>query len=238
MKNKKYIMIGKCLFFPKEKILCIGDLHLGYEQMLHESGVMIPFKQSEQTISDLNKVFDYLKKEKLKIKKIILLGDIKHYFPYNKAEKFGLFELLDFFRKYVDDKDIILIRGNHDKVNIGKKFKDFYIKDDIAFIHGHKNFTEINDKKIKYVIMSHIHPSVVLRDEYKKEKYKCFLVGKYKSKQFVILPSFLPLVTGVDIENIKRFISIIPQKSLKEFEVFVVGKELEALEFGKLKNIE
>ena len=55
--NKKYIFVGKTLFFPKEKILVIGDLHIGYEAMLRQSGILIEKNQVKDIIKDFIDVF-------------------------------------------------------------------------------------------------------------------------------------------------------------------------------------
>jgi len=50
--TQKYVFIGKSLFFPKEKILVIGDLHLGYDALLREKGIEIPLKQFEDVCEE------------------------------------------------------------------------------------------------------------------------------------------------------------------------------------------
>ena len=238
MKNKKYIMIGKSLYFPEEKILCIGDIHLGYEEMLHEQGVLFPLEQIKQTIKELSEIIGYVRLNGMKIKKIIVLGDIKHYFPYKKQEKFEIHELLNFLRKYVKEKDIIFIKGNHDKIDIGKKFVNYFVEGDMIFVHGHKDFKRMWEKDIKYIIMGHNHPTVMLKDKYKKERYKCFLEGSYKRKKIIILPSFFSFALGTDMLQTKLHKFIIPHNKLLDFKVYVVneiGKK--ALGFGRLKSI-
>jgi metallophosphoesterase superfamily enzyme len=92
--------------------------------------------------------------------------------------------------------------------------------------------------------MGHLHPSITLRDEMKikNEKYKCFLQGRFKKKDFIILPSFLSLTEGVAANEMEEIMdnkfSIIPNKELDNFEVFVcqdLGEE--ALDFGKLESL-
>ena len=71
MKEQKYEFIDKSLFFPKQGILVIGDLHLGYDFMLQQSGVLIPERQVEEVIEELKKIFKTIeskKQKKIKIK--------------------------------------------------------------------------------------------------------------------------------------------------------------------------
>ena len=85
------------------------------------------------------------------------------------------------------------------------------------------------------LVIGHGHPAVVLVDKYKKERYKCFLAGKWKKKKVVILPSFFPFIEGSDVvgrEDNKLFIS---ESKLKDFDVYIVGERV--YKFGKLKKI-
>ena len=85
--------------------------------------------------------------------------------------------------------------------------------------------------------MGHIHPSIRLTDKSKSEKFKCFLVGKYKNKEIIILPSFLPIIEGTSVnEHLSNNRCFIPAKNILNFKVHVVG-EKEVLDFGVLKNL-
>jgi putative SbcD/Mre11-related phosphoesterase len=243
--SKKYVFIEKTLFFPKEKIWVIGDLHLGWEKMLRDSGLTIPIKQFSQVQEELEKIIKNIKAKFGKIEQIVLLGDIKQHYGFEFEEKKEVEKLLRVLKQQVPEQNIIFIRGNHELNDKNGKYQDYFILKDIAFVHGHREFPEIYDKKINLIVMGHLHPSITLRDEMKirNEKYKCFLVGRYRKKDFVVLPSFLIYVEGVasnEIEEIEgNSFSIIPNKELDNFETFVVtdiGEE--PLSFGKLKDLE
>jgi len=236
-----YVFISKTLFFPKQGILAIGDLHIGYEDMLIQLGVTIPKTQTKETIEELKEIFKEIKKRKYSLKKIIFLGDIKHYFGFEKAEFFEFRDILDFLKENFEEKDIIFIRGNHDKFDMsGIKMLDYYIEDSIAFSHGHKSFPEIYDKKIKTIVISHIHPAVALSDKQgiKTEKFRCFLTGKFKGKEIIVVPHFFNLSDGTDVREIYSLpdFFIIPSKILKDFEIHVVGKD-KIYNFGKVGRL-
>jgi len=247
MRTINYKFIGKCLYFPEKKIVAIGDLHMGYEEMMHDTGVLFPVEQLKETISEFDKIFKFIKKKYGNdgIDKIILLGDLKHNFPYKKKEKFDILGLFEFFRKHVSNENIIVVKGNHDKIDIGKDFVNYYVDGDIVFVHGDKDFPELWKEEIKLIVMGHYHSAIILGDEseVKKEKYKCFLRGEYKGKSIVIVPSFLNILMGRDTRHYegcnKDFKSIVKEKDRKNFEVFVVNDDLEegALNFGKVKNL-
>lgn len=239
--SQDFEFIGKALLFPKHGILAIGDLHLGYENMLRESGNIIPKTQINQTIEELEEIIKRIKSERETLKKIIFLGDVKHYFAYNKAEKNNFLKIILALEKYIKRENIIIIKGNHEKMaNIADKpLLDYYIYKNIAFIHGDLEIKEVFNNSINYIVMGHLHPAIKITDSQKirAEKYKCFLIGKYKQKQFFILPSFLQLVEGTSLnEHISDKSCIIPKEYLKKFEVILIG-EKEFYNFGKLKNI-
>ena len=246
--NQKYTFISKTLFFPAEGILVIGDLHIGYEHMLHKAGINISLQLTKQIIEDLKLILDHINAQ-YKINKIVFIGDLKHFFNSEIEEKKEFFKILNFVEKYVNNpkEDIILIKGNHDTFDFsGKVMKNVYINKDIAFTHGHELFEEIENPKIKHVVMGHIHPSIRLTDKAKTEKFKCFLTGEFKNKNFIILPSFFNIIEGTDvndyIEDYDDHFSIIPKKYLLNFNIHVVNEDdksisFEVLEFGKIKYL-
>jgi len=237
-KNKDFIFLSKTLFFPNPGILVIGDLHLGYDSMLKNQGINIPFDQLEETKKELSIILQKIKSI-YTLKKIILLGDIKHHFHFQQDEISDIRNFLRFLEKYISREDIILIKGNHDTFTLKDyTLHDFHIEEDIAFTHGETPFPDLfNNKKIKTIVMSHIHPAVLIKDKtkIKKEKYKCFLFGKYKRKQFIILPSFFSITEGSEISEYskgEKYKQIVPKDKLKSFETYVVGKN-EVYDFGK-----
>jgi len=236
-KSKDFTFISKTLFFPKKGILAIGDLHLGYDSMIKDQGINLLFNQLEETKKEMEIIIKRIKAI-YRLKKIILLGDMKHHFHFQKQEVSDLRNFLRFLEKHVSKEDIILIRGNHDTFTLSDyKLNDFYIEGDIAFTHGEKDFLELYDKQIKIIVTSHVHPAVLICDKIniKREKYKCFLVGKYKKKQFIIVPSFFSITEGTEISEYKKgesYQQLIPKNKLKSFETYVVGRD-DVYHFGK-----
>ena len=238
MKNKgnEFGFIGKSLYFEKNKILVLGDLHIGYEGYLNEQGIFVPRTQFKEIIGDLKEIFEKIGN----VEKVVILGDLKHEFGSISSQEWKeVREILDFLKK--KSKSVILVKGNHDTIlgPIAKREEleivDFYVKGGICFLHGHKLFPECLGGEIKMLVLGHKHPAVVLSDEYKREKYKCFLVGKWKGKEIVILPSFFPFIEGSDVVGVGKNYLFVPEKDLKNFEVFIVGRGVYG--FGKLKEL-
>lgn len=223
---------GNGLWVIKEKTLIIGDLHLGYEEALISDGILIPrgdmFSEMKEEILELLK---------LKPKLVVINGDLKHEFSrISNQEWKDALELIDLIKKKAE---LVIIKGNHDKilVKIAEKrnieIKKYLILEDTCILHGDKIISESLDKRIKTLIIGHEHPAVSLTDNVKQEKYKCFLLGKYKEKKLIVMPSFFNLVEGSDIRREKMLSPFL--KNLKDFEVFVLGDR--AYRFGKLEKL-
>jgi putative SbcD/Mre11-related phosphoesterase len=234
----KYKFIDKALWFPREKILVISDLHIGHEEAMNRAGIFLPRVQFKQIMQDLRKIFEIVGS----VEEIIVLGDLKHEFGKISDQEWSeTLKVLDFLLE--KSKKVVLIKGNHDTVlgriaeKKGIEIKNYYIRGEKVFAHGHKLFPEMMDRKIRTFILGHRHPAVIISDKYKKERYKCFLVGKWRGKNVVILPSFFPLIEGTDIVNTEENnLLFIPESKLKSFEVYVIGEKV--YDFGKLRKLE
>lgn len=241
-KNAQIRFLDNSLLINNE-ILVLSDFHIGYEEYLF--GKLIPIRaQIDEIIKNLDNIFNLLDKEKIKIKEIIILGDLKHEFgEISDSEWRETLLIIDYFLK--KSKKIILIKGNHDNIlgPIAKKreveLKDYYKIGDICFLHGDKMHKECIDSKI--IIMGHLHPAITLYDSYKKEKFKCFLSGKWSGMQVIVIPSFVPLVFGYDLKNLDSLesgFSFLDNKSLKNFDIIIYNqKENREYNFGKLKKL-
>ncbi len=237
----KFEYIGKCLFIEDsgEKILVIGDLHLGYAGALRTSGVMVPVKIYERCVKDFEEIINSSIVGG-RVDKIVCLGDLKHEFGVILHEEW---QEIENFLKLLQSKckELIVIEGNHDKIlfPILKKFgvegSDYYLYKEFAFFHGDKDIEEIYDKKIKYWILGHGHPAITLYDDSKKENYKCFLIGQFRRWNVIIVPSFFPLIEGTDPRDYD--LGFFWNFNLKNFEVNIVADNLKILDFGKLKDL-
>jgi len=233
----------------ENEILVLGDFHIGYDKSIEKD--FFPETQFKEIIKSLEGIFDLLTKDNVIIKKIIILGDLKHEFGKISNVEWGEgLKLLDYLEGKVDNncegKKIILIRGNHDNIldpitrkrNI--KIRDYYKIKTICFMHGDKLF-ESSLEGVNILILGHLHPAITLKEKYKQEKYKCFLKGMWKKKLVYIIPSFNPVNFGFDLgEGLDKnnFKFIIEDKNLKEFEVIIYNpKEDKEYSFGKIKGL-
>jgi len=230
------VIVGKALWIEKLKILVVADLHIGYEEALAEEGYLLPRTMFKEMSKELKELL-----EKLKPSLVVINGDLKHEFgQISKQEWFETNTILDMI---LERSKVVLIKGNHDTIlepiarRKNLEIKDFYIVDGICILHGHKIFVdkEIYDKKIKILIIGHEHPAISIREGLRKETYKCFLLGRWKDKKLIVMPSFFTLYEGSDIKKEELLSPYLNEKSIKNFEVFVVADKI--YRFGKVKDI-
>lgn len=224
-------IIDLSLFIKKKKLLIISDIHLGMEEEYHHKGVLVP----KFHLKELIKHFDFIF-SKAKPDKIIITGDLKQEFGrISEQEWRDVLRFFDYLSKHTNK--IILLKGNHDLFlgPIARKRNLEVVKEyeigDVLFLHG--DYEPDLNKKVKTIVMGHEHPAITLREKTKVERFKCFLKGKYKGKNLIVLPSFNLLTEGTDVLQ-GHFLSPLMKK--QNFEVFIVEKN-EVYGFGKLKNI-
>jgi putative SbcD/Mre11-related phosphoesterase len=235
VKIGKFEAIGRCLYWKEEKILVVGDLHLGYENFLTEHGWSFPKTQLEDTLSILEDSF-----ENRVVEEVVLLGDIKHYFSGVLSEEFSDFRAVINLVKSKGVKRVVVTKGNHDAIieplierwGFGDfvEIIDVCNVKDVLFFHGHKESWNIEkyDKKYKTFVIGHFHPAVKIREGAKAEIFKCFLHGKSKGKEIIVVPSFFTLVEGTDVSSGK----LEGWFDVSGFKKFVVADRV--YDFGKM----
>jgi len=224
-------IVGLALFLEKEKTLVIGDLHIGYEEALNKRGLLVPRVYFKEMMQNLEQVL-----LEVKPRLIILLGDVKHEFGTISRQEWkeALF-LLDYL---LAKAKVVILKGNHDKIlgPIARK-KEIELKEslsvgEILLCHGDKLMPAKNAafKKAKTLIIGHEHPAIGIRDSARIERYKCFLKGKYKRKDIIVVPSFSLVTEGTDVLQEKLLSPFI--KNIDDFEAFVVADKTYA--FGRI----
>jgi len=222
------------LYFPEENILVISDTHMGYEEAMNKQGVLIPRFQFKSMIDRLRAIigdgcFD----------KIIINGDIKHEFgAISEQEWRHTLRLLDFLKKH--SKEIILIKGNHDKI-IGPiadkrnvRVLNSFKVGGVLVVHGHKLPEKKELRRVNTIIIGHEHPAISVHDKIKEETYKCYLLGKWGKYDLIVQPSFTLVSEGTDVTK-QELLSPFLKQDLGNFKVYIVGDRV--YEFGKIKKI-
>lgn len=230
------ILIGKGILLKKSNTLIIGDIHIGQQEALKKTGIMIPLYQYEELEKELIQTIT-----KARPKKIVMNGDIKHHFGTISIKEWD--QILKFLRIALKYADITIIKGNHDKIiaPIAKKLDIplnshyFDIEEQIYVCHGDEIPNNKEYEEAKTLIIGHEHPAITLRDGSRTETYKCFLKGKYKEKNLIVMPSFNHLSEGTNILTENLLSPFLKNQDLSEFNVYIVGEQI--YNFGKLKNI-
>jgi putative SbcD/Mre11-related phosphoesterase len=225
-------MVDLALHIKKHETVVFSDLHIGYEEALNKQGVMVPRFQYGDVTRRLGKII-----AQTKPKQLVIDGDIKHEFgTITEQEWRETLKVLDFLGGYAP---VILVRGNHDTIlgPIAKKrevrTEDELVLGDVQIVHGHR-LVDVPDK-VRTIIIGHEHPALSLRDSVRDESYKCFLLGSYKGKSLIVLPSFNLAVEGTDILR-EEILSPYLKQNLGDFMAYVVGRD-EILPFGKLGEL-
>lgn len=228
---------GLGLFVESEKTLVVGDLQLGFEESLNAQGVFIPRVNLKKCVKRLNEIFSELKE----IDRIAINGDLKHEFGrISEQEWREVVEVLQLMKRHA--KEVIIVKGNHDIAlgpiagweNVKIVEQLFLEKEKILIVHGHRvpESKEFNEAKI--LIIGHEHPAIALHEGVKREKFKCFLKGKFREKTLIVIPSLTELTTGTDVLN-EKLLSPFLEKGIEEFEAWVI--EDKPYYFGKLKEL-
>lgn len=230
-------IIRQALYFSKQKALVFGDTHIGYEEALNKQGILMPRLHLKEILAALDSVFEELGQKKPEL--IVLLGDVKHEFgTISRQEWQDTLRLIDYLTAKAK---LVILKGNHDtilgpiadKKNV--EVRKSLLLGDFLFCHGDKLLDEKSAeyRKAKTIVIGHEHPAISIRDGVRVEKYKCFLLGKYKRKALVVLPSFNFITEGTDVLQQKLLSPFI--KDVSCFKVFVAADK--AYDFGLVKKI-
>jgi len=153
--------------FSDKKILCIADLHLGYEFLLAERGVVIPSQAEEMEEKILGLV------ERTGVDALVIIGDVKYnIFGISSSELRGISGLLERVSKEVD---VQIALGNHDanldlllpNSIVVHSAKGFLVKGKdikVGFVHGHA-WPSPELFQADYIVVGHNHPVIEMRDE-------------------------------------------------------------------------
>ena len=221
------------LYLSEHKVLIICDVHVGYEDSLVNTGLLLPAMQAKDIKDRLAYLF-----AKVPVDTLVINGDFKHQFGRSSRQEWKeSIDILEFATSKV--KKVILVQGNHDPAihpiarRVNCEVVQEFCAGNILVTHG----DEVPARLADVIIMGHEHPAIVLRDKAKSEKYKCFLKGKFMRKVLIVQPSFHVLTQGTNVLTEKLLSPLIG--SIGSFEVFIVDDvHHEVLRFGKVRDLE
>lgn len=204
----RFISDFPALFISEKKVLAIADLHIGVEQQIYQSGIIIPCQ-----IEKFKERIDYLL-ELTQASKLVILGDLKHEVPGISFQEIK--DIPKLLEHLLSKVDIVLVSGNHDSQISRIVPKNVEVYDSkgfktgkFGFVHGHA-WPSKSLLSCKYLITAHSHPAVEFWTEGFRSTEPCWLkceidnkklFKKFKIKaefkQGIIMPAFNHLIGGM-----------------------------------------
>jgi DNA ligase-associated metallophosphoesterase len=168
----------KAVFWRKEKILLLADLHLGKVNHFRKFGIAAPAKANDKNIEVLVDLIWQTKPER-----VICLGDLFHSHYNPEWEVFG--EVI----KHFSAISFELVLGNHDIMSETQYLrKGIKVFDDLQignYILTHHSLKEVPVHL--YNLSGHIHPGVLLQGKGRQSlTLPCFYFGVHQG----VLPAF------------------------------------------------
>ncbi len=232
----EFVKGAPALFVRREKMLVIGDLHVGRDTLLAKSGIHMP-DANERLIASILSLA-----EQTGAKGIAMLGDVKESIGYPPKEEYE--ELSRLFYE-LREIPITIAKGNHD-ARIAEIIKRLsanaivvkeLLLDSVALMHGDA-FPSQEAMTKDWIITGHSHPAMEIGGRLEK----VFVVSKVSSSasrmykrynkkaKIVVMPAFNELISGSAPALLKDFS---PQFKRKVFEtrkarIYNLDKELVA----------
>ncbi|MFH0970779.1 MAG: metallophosphoesterase [Candidatus Diapherotrites archaeon] len=232
-----FYSMGISLLIPSDGTLILSDLQLGMEEQYNNQGVFIPRFNYTEVKKHLQEIFHHTHH----FDQIILNGDIKHGFGKATDQEWKeVIALLEFISPHAEK--ILIIKGNHDiaiepiarfaKIEI--ETEGFFLEKSKTFVcHGHEIPDEKKWKNAHTIVIGHDHPAIMLKDGATKQQFKCFLIGNWKGKRLIVVPSFNFASTGSDPRE--GVLSPFLKGNIHAFRAWLV--EDHAYDFGTLDEL-
>jgi DNA ligase-associated metallophosphoesterase len=175
------------LYWEKEKMILVSDIHSGKSTELLHYGIYLPLDQINSLYHRLETIAKLYPNSHL-----VIVGDMVH-----GKENVEWNQFLSIFRYF---SKVTLVKGNHDQYmdawckKVGLEVKDMIQIRDI--IISHEPIENVGNNTILN-IHGHIHPWVKLKGKGKQSlKFPCF----YKKGKQLCLPAFTKLTGKFTVE--------------------------------------
>ncbi len=219
------------------KALVMADLHLGYEAAMAKRGMLLPHANLKSILSSIENASSVRE-----VTTLIVNGDIKNDFStVGQAESNELYDFCS--RANALGMGLVLIKGNHD--NFIERYREAFRFEvhrqearigDFLFFHGE----EMPGSLGKLMVMGHEHPAIGIYDAAGRlEKLKCFLYGRYKGGNLLVLPAmnYFSSGTAVNIEPKGSLLSpLLRNAGVESMEAIALGYG-STLAFGKVREL-
>ncbi len=196
----------RAIYFPKNKLLAISDLHLGKSAHFRKFGLPVPSTLAQ---NDLQRLSLLLKT--YQPKSLLINGDMFHDSLNSDIDNFYL------WRKDYKELDLLLVKGNHDRLTATdyasmdiQVYAPSYCLGPFCFIHDAPKHKE----EELYPITGHIHPGITITGKAKQRlKFPCFFFGK----SYAIMPAFSCFTGLFNIKPVsgEKVFAITPQQVIE-----------------------
>jgi DNA ligase-associated metallophosphoesterase len=189
------LMPEKALWWPKEKILVVSDLHWGKSGHFRKHGIAVPLQSQSADEMRLAKLLRSTGAERL-----IIAGDLFHSRTNNQVASFV------HFREQHADIRFDLVIGNHDILK-ETEYEGYHLEQhqDCLTI-GPFCFAHDMTRSEQFVVHGHVHPAVRIKARGSNQptlKLCCFAMQEDR----LILPAFGEF-TGTHILEPKEFLHL------------------------------
>ena len=169
----------RALYWPREKMLVIADIHFGKAAAFRARGVPVPHGTTAQNLAALDALL-----RQHEIAHILFLGDFLH---AKSARVPATLAALQQWRAGHPELQLTLVRGNHD-LHAGDPPADLrmQIVDEPYRVGAFTFCHHPEELPGAYVLAGHVHPAYRLTTRVDSLRLPCFLVGPRRA----ILPSF------------------------------------------------
>jgi len=183
------LLAQKALYWPRERMLLIADIHFGKAASFRALGIPVPRGTTTENLQSLEALL-----AAHDVAHILFLGDFLH---AKAAHASATLQAMLAWRAHHPGLRLTLVRGNHDKhagdpsAQLRLEMVDEpYVVGPFAFCH-HPDLAADG-----YVVAGHVHPVYRLRAGRESMRLPCFLVGTRRA----VLPSFGAFTGGHEIE--------------------------------------
>ncbi|WP_198116836.1 ligase-associated DNA damage response endonuclease PdeM [Massilia rhizosphaerae] len=173
------LLAQKAVFWPRERLLAIADIHFGKAAAFRALGIPVPRGTTSENLDALDALIDATGANH-----VLFLGDFLH---ARAAHVAGTQAAMLAWRRRRCDLILTLVRGNHDK-HAGDPAELLAIDlVDEPWTVGPLSFCHHPDLDAPgYVLAGHVHPVYVLATRFDALRLPCFVLGPRR----MILPSF------------------------------------------------
>ncbi|NJL44305.1 MAG: hypothetical protein HC945_03265 [Nitrosarchaeum sp.] len=185
---------GLYAYVSSSKTLLVGDLHLGKHASLQENVAGISLGQDPVMKDVLDAV------AAMRPARVVLLGDVLDGFSGVRGALRA--EVIRFLSDLAGQAELVLVQGNHDRflpgmLPEGLRVATEFRFEDVLCLHG-----DVLPERVagpRMIVIGHVHPAVELSSGARLERFKCFLLGTFRGRSLLVLPSVPPWPAGANV---------------------------------------